>query len=96
MKEHLLKEQEETRGLAPRKKFGGHALLNVGDFPSAEQNIHRFLLIFMVRRKNWIPNMFSSNFDDVDQTGKSYDDLVCTPKLWMYAWDRSTSVLGVL
>ena len=37
-------------------------------------------LLFMVRKSNWIPNMFSSNSDDLDGKGKSYDDFVCTPK----------------
>ena len=35
------------------------------------------------------PNMFSSNFDDVDRKRTSYDDLVCTPKLYPYATGNS-------
>ena len=52
-------------------------------------------LISTVRRKNWIYNMFSSNFGNVDRKGKSYDDLVCTPKLCPYSTENSVPASAV-
>ena len=39
--------------------------------------------------------MFSSNFDDVDRKGGSYDDLVCTLKLCPYATGNSDPASAV-
>ena len=40
---------------------------------------------FYCEKENWIPNIFSSNFDDVDRKGQGYNLLICTQELCPYA-----------
>ena len=84
----LAKEQEETGGLGtcPQIKFWRPRPLERLKMPFCTAGYSSlFSLIFMVRRTNGIPNMFSSNFNDVDRKGTRYDSLVCKPKLHLYA-----------
>ena len=42
-------------------------------------------MIFLLQKKNSTPDVFSSNFDNVEQKRRRYIDIVCTPKLYPYA-----------
>ena len=83
MKKSMKKGQEETGGLGActQKKFGVHARhLERWKMPFCKIGCKVLSsFIFMLRGRNCTPIMFSSNFDDKEQSGKSYAGHVCTP-----------------